>query len=180
MATTTYPTTPSTATLANQQLGAILYDYRDTGFAQGTAIVRDTNRIKQTVDIQRVSRILDFSTAKFYSTASAAATFNPSGPDVAQLMLLGAGDYITGGKIVVKRASTITGTAVATLKLGATSISATDVDLKAVTGTVYAIATGTPTAPLASADTVDLIFGTSTAISFDGALEIILYVQSAR
>lgn len=170
----TYPTTPATLTLDSAFAGAQLRDYRDSGFVQGTAIVRDANKVKQSVDIQKVMRQIDFKTVKSLSTAGVQTALATA--DVLQVLPVGPGEVITGGSLRVIRAASAGATNTITVQVGATAISAAINCL--ATGTTV-VATALPlTVP--AADTVDFVLTGTTSPIFDGLVELTLFIQAAR
>lgn len=169
-----YPVAPTTVTLANASVGSIMRDYRDSGYTQGTSIVRDINPVKQSVDIDVVRRKFDFKTAKFVDASLAAAT--PATTDTVQLIPVDASTSILGGSLRVIRAASAGGSATATVKVGATAISAA-IDLL-TTGTTV-VATATPLMVSAN-DTVDLLLTGTTSPVFDALVELVLNTQPNR
>jgi len=68
----TYPVSPTTASLDNVLSVAVPRDFRDSGWVQGTAIVKDVtaaSKVKQSPEIQRYVRSLDLKTG-VYKNAS--------------------------------------------------------------------------------------------------------------
>lgn len=170
----TYPTTPTTLTLDSAFAGAQLRDYRDSGFVQSTAIVRDANKVKQSVDIQRVVRQIDFKTVKTLSVAGVQTALVTT--DVLQVLPVGPGEVITGGSLRVIRAASAGTTNTITVQVGATAISTA----------ISCLATGTTVVntalPLvvAAADTVDFVLTGTVGPVFDGLVELTLFITPAR
>jgi|GEM_PF-5122314 len=167
-----YPVTPSTNTLANDVIGAILRDYRESGFVQATAIVRDVTKANQNCDRKELSRQFDFKTAKFVNAAGAAAT--PATTDVVQCIPVDKGDVLINGSLRVIRAASAGGSATATVQIGSTALSAA-IDLLTLGTTAFA--TNCPLAVGASADTVDLLLTGTTSPVFDALVELVLSNQ---
>lgn len=170
----TYPTTPATLNITTAFAGSILRDYRDSGFVQGTAIIRDQFFPKEDWTGRKISRKIDLLTAKTLSTAGAQTALVTT--DVIQALPVSAGDVIEGGSLRVIRAASAGGTATATVKLGATSISAA-IDLL-TTGTTV-IATATPIVVSAD-DTVDLLMTGTTSPVFDAKVELVITKHANR
>lgn len=171
----TYPITPTTATLDNVLTVAVPRDFRDSGWVQSTAVVKDpSGKINRSVDIQKLTRKLDFKTLKLYTAALAAAT--PAAADVLQLLPVSAGDVITSVSVRVIRANSQGTGVTATVKLGATSVTGA-VDLLTL-GTT-ASATGQPIAVGATADTLDLTLAATTG-TFDALIEVTVIMTANR
>jgi hypothetical protein len=170
----TYPTTPTTLTLDSAFAGAILRDYRDSGFVQGTAVIRDVNKTKQSVDVRKVTRQVDFLTAKTLSVAGVQTALATT--DVCQVIPIGPGEVITSGSLRVIRAASGGATNTITVRLGATEISAAINCLAAATTVV---ATALPIT-VTSADTVDFLFTGTTVPVFDAKVELSLEISSNR
>lgn len=170
----TYPTTPATLTLESAFAGSILKDYRDSGFVQGTAIVRDgSNCPKQSVDNRIISRTLDLKTVKTLSTAGVQTALVTT--DVLQALGLSAGDTIVGGTLRVIRAASAGATNTITVQVGATAISAAINCL--ATGTT-AVATAVPL-PVTATDTVDFVLTGTISPVFDALVELTLEIIPA-
>jgi hypothetical protein len=171
----TYPVTPTTATLANQTVGAILVNYRDGGYVNGTSIVRDVNKPFQSDHIDEKGRVFDFKTATFVDANLAAAT--PATTDIIQTIPLDSSDVITGGSLRVVRVASAGGTNTATVKIGATAVSGA-IDLLTL-GTTVLTGASFPIA-LAATDTADLVLAGTTSPVFDAKVELILHTQPNR
>ena len=171
----TYPVSPTTVTLANATVGAILVNYRDGGYVQGSSIVRDVNKPFQSDHVEEKGRVFDFKTAKFVDASLAAAT--PATTDVVQTLPLDSTDVITGGSFRVVRAASSGSTATATIYVGATSVSGA-IDLK-TTGTTVLTGASFPIA-LSAADTADMLLTGTGGPVFDGQVELILHTQPNR
>lgn len=170
---TTYPTTPTTLTLASAMATGILRDYRESGFVVGTAIVRSPDRPRRDWTGRKIVRKFDFATAKPLTVAGAAATV-VSG-DIVQHIPIDINEVITGGSVRIIRANTAAAsTATVTVNYGNTAISGA-VDLKGAAGAMTVVDTATPIV-VAATDTVDLLFQGYTA-TFDGAIEVAIYIQ---
>lgn len=168
---TTYPTTPTTLTLASAFAGSILRDYRDSGFVQGTAVIRDSYHTKHDWTGRKISRRLDFLTAKTLSVAGVQTALVTT--DVVQAIPLTGGEVVTGGSLRVIRAASAGGSATATIKIGGTAISAA-IDLLATGLTV--VNTATPIV-VASDDTADILMTGTTSPVFDALIELTLFVE---
>lgn len=168
----TYPVTPTSNTLANDVVGAILRNYRDGGFVQGTAVVRDVNKTNQYDSRRELSRKFDFKTATFVDVSGVAAT--PATADVVQLVPVDAGDVILSGSLRVIRAASAGGSATATVQIGSTALSSA-INLLATGTTPFN--TACPIAVGASADTVDLLLTGTTSPVFDALVELVLSNQ---
>jgi hypothetical protein len=171
---TTYPTTPTTLTITSAFAGAELKNYRDGGFTQATAIIRDVNPVKQTVDVNRILRKLDFLTASTLSVAGVQTALVTT--DVCQVIPLSPGDVILGGVLRVIRAASAGATATITVQVGATAISAA---INILATGITNVATAVPLA-VAVDDTVDFVFTGTTSPVFDALVELELYVIPSR
>ena len=169
----TYPVSPTSATLDNVLTVAVPRDFRDSGWVQGTAVVKDAtvaNKTFQAAEVQRIVRRFDLKTGVYKDASLAAATLATT--DTIQVVGLSKGDIITGGLLKVLRVSSGGATATITVKLGSTAISAA-IDTLALGNT--AVATAVPIAVTAN-DTVDfLLTGTTTPV-FDCQVELVLFV----
>ena len=170
----TYPTTPTTLTLTSAFAGSILKNYRDGGFTQSTAVVRDANKPFQTVEIQRIGRKIEFKTVSTLSVAGVQTALATT--DVLQVLPVSPGDVITGGTLRVIRAASGGATNTITVQVGATAISAAINCL--ATGTT-AVATAVPL-PVTVDDTVDFVLTGTTVPVFDGLVELVLNVLPTR
>ncbi len=170
----TYPTTPTTLTLTSAFAGAILRDYRDSGFVQGTAVIRGTRKAQQSVDIFKIGRQIDLKTASTLSVAGVQTALVTT--DVLQVLPVDKDTAITGGIFRVIRVASAGGSATATVKLGATAISAA-IDLLTLGSTV--VATAVPIIVSAD-DTVDLLLTGTTSPVFDALVELELIVTPNR
>ena len=171
---TTYPTTPTTLTLTSAFAGAILRDYRESGFVQGTAVVRDVNRSKRSADVYRLLRKIDFKTVSTLSVAGVQTTLVDG--DTVQVLPVSAGDEIVGGTLRVVRAASAGSTNTLTVKVGATALTSAVSTL--TTGTT-AFSTGVPL-PITSDDTVDFLVNGTTGPVFDSLVELVTLIAPAR
>jgi hypothetical protein len=162
----TYPTTPTTLTLLSAFAGSILRDYRDSGFVQGTAVIRGTRNTQQSADIFKLGRQIDLLTAKTLSVAGVQTALVTT--DVLQVLPVDANTTISQGSFRVVRAASAGGTATATVQIGGTALSAA-INLLA-TGTTV-VNTNTPIVVSAN-DTVDLLLTGTTSPVFDALVEL--------
>ena len=172
----TYPVTPTTLTLANETVGAILTNYRDGGYVQANAIVRDVNHPFRSVHVEGKGRLFDFKTATFVN-AGLVSTSSPATTDVLQILPLDSTDVITGGSFRVVRAASSATTATCVVSVGATAVSGA-IDLKTL-GTTALTGTSFPLA-LSAADTADITLTGTGGPLFDGQVELILHTQPNR
>lgn len=169
----TYPVSPTSATLANVLTVAVPRDFRDSGFVQSTAVVKDTTAAHHTFqspEFQRLVRRLDLSTVAFKDASLAAAT--PATTDVIQVIGVSKGDVITGGVLKVLRASSAGDTATITVRVGTTNLSSAVSTLSVAN---FSIATAVPFV-VAADDTVDFLLTGTTSPVFDGKVELVLFV----
>jgi hypothetical protein len=162
----TYPTTPTTLTLTSAFAGSILRDYRDSGFVQGTAVIRGVRNTQQAINTNKVGRQIDLKTARTLSVAGVQTALVTA--DVLQVVPVDKDSAITGGIFRVVRVASAGGSATATVRLGATALSAA-IDLLALGSTV--INTATPIIVSAD-DTVDLLLTGTTSPVFDALVEL--------
>ena len=170
----TYPTTPTTLTQASAFAGSILKNYRDGGFTQATAVVRDVNRTFQSVEVQRIGRKIDFKTVSTLSIAGVQTALVTT--DVLQVLPISPGDTILNGTLRVIRAASAGATNTITVQVGATAISAAINCL--ATGTTV-VNTAVPLVTTAE-DTVDFVLTGTTGPVFDGLVELVLNIQPTR
>jgi hypothetical protein len=170
----TYPTTPTTLTLASAFAGSILKNYRDGGFTQGTAVVRDVNRPFQSVEVQRIGRKIDFKTVSTLSVAGVQTALVTT--DVLQVLPVSTGDVIQNGTLRVIRAASAGATATITVQVGATALSST---INFLATGITAVNTATPFAVTAD-DTVDFVLTGTTSPVFDGLVELVLSIMPTR
>ena len=174
---TTYPTTPTTLTITSAFAGAELKNYRDGGFTQASAIIRDVNPVKQSADVYRVIRKVDFLTAATLSVAGVQTALATT--DVAQIVPLSPGDVILGGTLRVIRAASAGATATITVQVGATALSAA-INFLATGTTALTLALPYINAATGSDDTVDFLFTGTTSPVFDGQVELELTIIPSR
>ena len=171
----TYPTTPTTLTSLSAVAGAVLKDYRDSGFVQATAVVRDAlNPVKQSADVYRIVRKLDLKTVKTLSVAGVQTALVTT--DVLQTVPLSPGDTVVGGTLRVIRVASGGATNTITVQVGATAISAA---IDCLTLGTTKIATATPL-PVTTDDTVDFVLTGTTTPVFDALVEVVLVVHPSR
>ena len=170
----TYPLSSlSSASVDLLNQAAILKNYRDGGYVQATAVVKDGNLPKRSMDVGRQIRALDMSTVKS-NTSLGGATPSFAIADVLQIAPVSPGDVIIGAVLRVTRAAG----GVCNLNIGTAGGSN-------LFSNVSAAATGTfqvmLTSPIyvSADDTVDLTFAAST-VNFDAAVELELIVVPAR
>jgi len=168
----TYPTTPTTLTLTSAFAGAILDDYRESGFVQGTAVVRDANLSKRSADVYRLVRKIDFKTVKTLSVAGVQTALATT--DILQVLPLSAGDTIVGGSL---RVITASGSSVENIivQVGSTALT-TSVDT--LTLHTQTFSSNVPLA-ITSKDTLDFLM-TATSASFSGKVEVVALIAPAR
>jgi len=171
----TYPVAPTTVTLANATVGAILVNYRDGGYVQASSVVRSTDHPFRSVHVEAKGRVFDFKNATFVDASLAAAT--PATTDVIQTLPLDASDVITGGSFRVIRAASSATTATATIYVGGTAVSGA-VDLKTL-GTTALTGASFPLA-LSAVDTADMVLTGTGGPVFDAKVELILHTQPNR
>ena len=170
----TYPTTPTTLTIVSAFAGSILRNYRDGGFTQGTAIVRDVNKPFQSVEVQRVGRKIDFKTVSKLSVAGVQTTLATT--DVLQVVPLSLGDIIQSGSLRVIRAASAGATATITVQVDATALSST---INFLATGITGFNTACPFAVTAD-NTLDFVLTGTTSPVFDGLVEVILNLQPTR
>lgn len=180
---TTYPTTPATLTIASAFAGSILRNYREAGFIQGTAIVRDVARTAMTFNVDRRVRKLDFKTCKTLSTAGVQTALVTA--DVLQVLPIAAevdqlgnvqAETIVGGALRVIRAASAGATNTITVQVGATAISAA---INCLATGVTVINTALPLITTV-ADTVDFVLTGTTSPVFDALVELDIFILPAR
>jgi hypothetical protein len=180
---TTYPTTPTVLTIQSAFAGSILRNYREAGFVQATAVVRDTNRVEQTMNVDRRFRKLDLKTCKTLSVAGVQTALVTT--DVLQVMPVAAevdsaglvqAELIVGGALRVLRVASAGATATITVQVGATAISAA-INILALGVTV--INTALPLV-VTAADTIDFVLTGTTSPVFDALVELEMYIQPSR
>ena len=169
-----YPVAPTTVTLANAAVSSIMRDYRDTGFVQGTSVLRSPDPIRQAVSIDVLRRKLDLKTTKQVDASLAAATLATT--DTIQAIPVDAATVILGGSFRVLRVASAGGSNTATIKVGGTAISAA-IDMLTLGTTV--VATSTPLV-VAANDTVDILLTGTTSPVFDAQVELVLNIQPNR
>lgn len=175
----TYPITPTSATLENCLTVAIPRDFRDSGWVQGTAVVRENatatnSKIFQSYDCERITRKINLSKVAAKTAGLVAATLATT--DVLQIMPLSAGDVVVGGTLRVLTAASAGDTNTITVRVGATAISAA---VSCLSTGITAVATAVPLGVTAD-DTVDfLLTGTNSPV-FDAVVELTLYVSKSR